>query len=196
MSHPLFTRREIPPEALDAAVRRLKAGRPLADVAKDFGVTPSTLQARLAESEQHKHVRWAKPRWKRPASPDAAAPAQRKPRRLRAKPPEAMTPAAIAARISEAVDRQLEAVEGILASLAPAELAEAERGARTLAALARTLTELSKIKTGGDATEPANDEHAAPRTLDELRDALLERLEQAVANRAGAVPDEPAAGAA
>jgi hypothetical protein len=192
MARPPFTRIEVPPEARDEAVRQLRAGCPVTEVAKGLGICVDTLRRRYPEWGLQDLLDAARAKSAQVARNPAAAPAKRKKRRIKRKPPEALTPAAVAARISEAVDRQLEAVEQILLGLQPGELGEAERGARTLAALARTLADLSKIKPGGARTDAGDHEPAAPRNLDELRRALLERLDQAVADQSRAVSGEPA----
>ena len=59
-------------------------------------------------------------------------------------------------------------------------LTEAERRARTLASLARTLGEVTRLRAGQHKVNPADDD-AVPRDLDEFRRALSRRLEQLVA---------------
>lgn len=55
---------------------------------------------------------------------------------------------------------------------------EAERRARTLASLTKTLTELHKLRS--EETSKAADDDAVPRDLDEFRRVLSRRLEQLV----------------
>lgn len=93
---------------------------------------------------------------------------------------------AIAVRVQAMVERELDAVERVLAALEPLDGSDAERSARTLASLARTLRELARMD-GGDATltrdMPENDD-AIPRDLDEFRRELARRIEAFVDDEA------------
>jgi hypothetical protein len=64
---------------------------------------------------------------------------------------------------------------------------EAERRARTLASLTKTLAELRRLRANDELQRPLDDD-AIPRDLDEFRRALSRRLEQLVAD-----PAQPAA---
>jgi hypothetical protein len=60
---------------------------------------------------------------------------------------------------------------------------EAERRARTLASLTKTLAELRRLRADEELQRPLDDD-AIPRDLDELRRALSQRLEQLVGDAA------------
>jgi hypothetical protein len=94
-------------------------------------------------------------------------------------------------RVRSAVEREITQIEVIVGGhhLNPKQRTEAERRARTLALLARTLAEVRKLRSDEERKGPRDDD-AIPRDLDELRRALSRRLEQMVAGAAGL----PAAG--
>jgi hypothetical protein len=77
----------------------------------------------------------------------------------------------IAGRIRAAVDRELEAVEAALGR--PGGQEAAERAARTLASLVKTLTELKRLDAGAASTEEAD---GGRGDLDGLRRTIAQRL--------------------
>ena len=202
-----------PPPAITserlAEARRLyeDTGVPLADIAAMLGVGASTLMARIPRLGWRRRKR--RHSWpdvsaavasvaaaeKTPgvvASPshssgEAAAPASVEPNL--AKPDLAKPDLAI--RVQRAIERELDAIEKIIARLGPASanVGEAERAARTLASLARTLKEVTRLDPP-QAPTTADDE-AMPRDYDELRRALSEKLERIVAEQSAALPEEP-----
>jgi len=88
--------------------------------------------------------------------------------------------AALAARLWRAAERQAAEVEQRIAA-GPRPAAEAERDARVLSVLAKTLRELCAV----DAATRDEDEHdAAPDDIDELRSALDDRLRKLSLERA------------
>lgn len=96
-------------------------------------------------------------------------------------PADAAERTALATRIQGVVEREIAAVEAILCAIAPNANApdDTERAARTLASLARTLTELARLEFSEPAAPPAgkdagNDD--VPRDLEELRRALARKL--------------------
>ncbi|MGM4962073.1 hypothetical protein AB7714_01075 [Tardiphaga sp. 1201_B9_N1_1] len=93
-------------------------------------------------------------------------------------------------RVTHAIERELDSIQKIVGRrrLNEALRTEAERRARTLASLARTLTELKKVQ-GGNEQRPAEDDDR-PRDLDELRRRIAERL----ARRPGGRPPIPVDG--
>ncbi|HEY0328795.1 MAG TPA: hypothetical protein VGC77_06795 [Rhodopseudomonas sp.] len=93
-------------------------------------------------------------------------------------------------RVSRSIEREINQIEALVGGshLKEKQRTEAERRARTLASLTKTLSELRRLR----ATEQARaaDDDAVPRDLDEFRRALSRRLEQLVAVAA----EFPAAG--
>jgi hypothetical protein len=106
-----------------------------------------------------------------------------------AKPPAPATPAVppldrqqLAARIQRSIERELDAIERVLDLLQPQNGNEAERAARTLAALARTLREVATLDTD-TSVEPDHDDDAGPRDMDEFRHDLARQIESIIAER-------------
>ena len=90
--------------------------------------------------------------------------------------PEART-AANAARIQKIVKRGLDAVERVLDKVGPADEGGAERSARTLAAVARTLQEMAAITKPDEGAPPDEaDDDPIPRDIDEFRNELARRI--------------------
>lgn len=96
---------------------------------------------------------------------------------------------ALAERIQAVAEREIAAVEQILATLGASDSSETEAAARTLASLARTLRELVHLDASQTTPEPVDDE-PLPRDLDELRRALARRLDALVAEAKALCPDE------
>ncbi|MGE0062849.1 MAG: hypothetical protein AB7T86_12325 [Xanthobacteraceae bacterium] len=107
----------------------------------------------------------------------------------------------MADRVQTMVARELDAVERVLDVLAPEGPSDAERAARTLASIARTLRELSLMNRAGDVStgegpEAAtdHDDDPVPRDLDEFRRELARRINAFVEDRTGGgLPDGAAA---
>lgn len=97
-------------------------------------------------------------------------------------PPPA-TGAALIERVSRAVERELMQIEVIVGGhhIKPSQRTEAERRARTLASLAKTLGELARLRAGEQKAKPDHDD--VPRDLDDFRRELSRRLEQVVQGR-------------
>ncbi len=104
-------------------------------------------------------------------------------------PPPA-TGGALIERVSRAIERELTQIEVIVGShhVPPRQRTEAERRARTLASLARTLREVTALRLS-EKKEKREDDDAVPRDLSELRLALARRLDQLVADAKTAHPD-------
>lgn len=90
---------------------------------------------------------------------------------------------ALAARLWRAAELQAAEIEARLAT-GPRPVADAERDARVLSVLAKTLRELSAVQADAEADD--NHDDAAPDDLDELREALDERLRKLSIERARA----------
>jgi hypothetical protein len=90
-------------------------------------------------------------------------------------------------RVSLAIERELTQIERIVGGIRtkPAERTEAERRARTLASLARTLREVMQLRAG---EEKKQDDDAVPRDIGEFRRQLARRLEQLAAEAKAAHP--------
>lgn len=86
----------------------------------------------------------------------------------------------LAARLWRAAERQAAEVEQRIAA-GPRPVAEAERDARVLSVLAKTLRELSAVDAPAQDEE---DEDAAPDDIEELRSALDERLRRLTLEKA------------
>lgn len=102
-------------------------------------------------------------------------------------PPPA-TGAVLIDRVTGSIERELTQIETIIGAhrVDPHRRTEAERRARTLASLARTLSELKRLgpQSGEGKVKPADDDDAVPRDLDEFRRELSRRLDQMVGRRA------------
>jgi hypothetical protein len=102
-------------------------------------------------------------------------------------PPATISRAVMAGRVRDMVAREIEAVERVLDVLAPEGPGDAERAARTLASIARTLRELSLMNDTGEQPEAATaDDDDSPRDLDEFRRELARRINAFVDERTGA----------
>ena len=98
-------------------------------------------------------------------------------------PPPA-TGAALVERVTRSVERELSQIEVIVGGshVKPGQRTEAERRARTLASLARTLNELRRLRADEDKSK-LRDDSDRPRDLDELRRTLSRRLDEMVRGR-------------
>jgi hypothetical protein len=93
-------------------------------------------------------------------------------------------PDALVRLIMQAVERQQAAVEKLVQRLAAAPVsgADADRAARALASLARTLAALRAVAAGAQA-EPDAGHGEFPRSDDELRRELLEKMDALIAGQ-------------
>lgn len=108
--------------------------------------------------------------------------------RLEDPPPAPVT--TLLTRVSRAIERELSQIEIIVGGqrVKPAQRTEAERRARTLASLARTLREVMQLRAGEEKTK--RDDDAVPRDLNELRAELARRLDRLVGDAKAIHPDE------
>ncbi len=99
-------------------------------------------------------------------------------------PPPADGPLLVA-RVANAIERELTQIEIIVGQnrVPPRERSEAERRARTLASLARTLSLVTQLREKNLPRPDDDDADAMPRDLDEFRDALARRLEGLLAEK-------------
>jgi hypothetical protein len=151
---------------------------PVPDIAAMMGVSRKTLERRIRE--------WG---WVPRSAPRIAAdralfatapagePVSAAPNAAAAAPNSPEARIAIAARIQRAVERGLDAVDRVLDTVGPADEGGAERSARTLAAVARTLQEMSALNKPDEVAPPDEaDDDPVPIDLDELRNELARRI--------------------
>ena len=163
--------------------------RPVDDICAEHGISAGTLRNRMR--------RWGWTRRRAPISLDGPPPAP--PLDLAAPAftalPEAATATAappddrpIAERLQGAVARVLPAIEGTLATLGTgaAHPRELERAARALAALTRTMRELSGLLAQHKAEQPACDcDGYTPEDIDTFRRELARKINALVDRRTG-----------
>lgn len=167
------------PEAL-AHARHLyeDTGMPVADVAKYLDISQTTFYNR------NKKWGW-RPRNRKLAELDDAAKANvplQEIREIAAPAVKTVEKISLLARVRSAVENEIVKIDDVLQRVESAHLrsSDAERAARTLATLVRTLKELTALekpdtKTGEEAKTQESDEF---RDLDEFRRSLAERLDR------------------
>jgi hypothetical protein len=106
--------------------------------------------------------------------------------------PPLATGSALIDRVSRAIEHELTQIEVIVGShhVPPRQRTEAERRARTLASLARTLREVMLLR-AGDRKAKGEDDDAVPRDLTQLRLELARRMDRLVAEAKAAHPEPP-----
>jgi hypothetical protein len=138
---------------------------------------------------------------KAPAEPDTAAapqtaakpkPEPRPPRRSAVDRLDDSPPAAgavLVERVAGAIERELTQIDAIVGKrVSKEQRTEAERRARTLASLARTLTEVRKLRADENRLKPT-DANGKPRDRAQFRLELARRLDQIVARAKIVHPD-------
>ena len=151
---------------------------PVKEIAAMMGVSRWTLESRIREWE-----------WKRRRHPTGPVDLLRAVRGAAVAAvtapglPEAtivpVTPerrAALAARIMDVVERQMDAIERVLATVQPNDPGEGERGMRMLASITQTLREIAALNKPDEVTPDEADADAIPDDMDELRYELARRL--------------------
>jgi hypothetical protein len=171
---------------------------PLCDVAALMGISRRTLENRIREWNWRRRRIASRPIELFHAMRGAAVAAATDPARpvdATSQPVSPQQRNALAARIQEAVEREINAVEQVLAALSPADPAEAERSSRTLASLARTLREVAALNQPDQQAAPDEaDDDPVPSDIDEFRRELARRIRGFIEARrhgAGRVSDEP-----
>lgn len=189
-----------------------KSGVPIHDIAAFFGIARNTLHNRINEWgwEKRRYDAPVQPDRRLPVRPDTPAPgepagvdaasdqsAPRDPPTREPAPPLRLIGkiardapvaerTALALRLQSAVERELSAIDRVLATLGRADSLEAERAARVLASLARTLREIVTLSTPESAADDDADDDAIPRDMDEFRRELARRMDAFASARAGA----------
>lgn len=161
----------------DSAVRqRASADKRKASLARKLNVEAGPSAAVEGGAAQPAPITPIAPSRIRPPTPRSAV------ERLDDPPPA--TGVVLIDRVTDAIEREITLIEGIVGGvrIKPDRRTEAERRARTLASLARTLTELRRLRAGEEKKPP--DDDSIPRDLDDFRRALSRRLEQMVADAA------------
>lgn len=106
---------------------------------------------------------------------------------------------AMALRIQRVVEREMDAMERILAVIQPSDQIEAEHGARTLAGVSRALREIKALTEPDEVTPPDDaDDDSIPLDIDEFRNELARRINafvDAERNGEGEADGEAVAGA-
>jgi hypothetical protein len=175
------------PEGLARAQRDYEqTDKPVKEIAADLPCSLTTFYAIVKRSN------WTQRSVSRPrrrATAEATPP-----------PPDA-TPAAVVDHLQRTVERELDAIEKILARLprlGDEGAVQAERAARTLASLTRTLNEVQRLRraqaaAGITAQTESDDDDDMPRDIDEFRRELARRIDKFVASRTDLpVPDDAA----
>jgi len=184
--------RPISPEQMAEGRRLYEQTRmPVADIAAMMGIAARTFYTRVRT--------W---RWRRrmsriplvdpPRTSDDVAPASPS---FDAVPTSEKT-LAIAARIERLVERELTAIEKVIArhGLDNEHTEQVERSARVLASLARTLQEVKRLDANDARRKDDNDR--GPDDPDAFFRGLLRRLEEVAARDEEPLPGEPATGGA
>jgi hypothetical protein len=92
---------------------------------------------------------------------------------------ESVTPQrrmALALRLQQIAERQMDAVERVLNKITASNQHEAEYGARTLASVARTLREIAALNSSAQETPPDDDDDSIPQDMDAFREELARRI--------------------
>jgi hypothetical protein len=126
-------------------------------------------------------------------SPTKSKPAPRPPRRSAVERLEDSAPAAGAVlieRVVSSIERELVQIDAIVGKshVLKAQRTEAERRARTLASLARTLTEVRKLRAEDNKLKPLHDD--GPEDIETFRLELARKLDRLAAEAQAIFPGE------
>jgi hypothetical protein len=175
---------------LIAEARRLyeRTNVPVADICLMLGIGSPTFYRRLAE------WKWRKRLERIPVhEPPLAQAAAQQAAPTAAAPDAADDGASVVVRLQRTVEREIAAIEQVLAKFGPnsGHIGDAERAARALASLARTLREIVRLDQPAPAPERPDDDNddRIPRDLDELRREVSRRLDRLIADAKAACPD-------
>ena len=97
----------------------------------------------------------------------------------------------VAQRLMKIVEREMDAIERIVAVLRPTDALEAEHSARTLASVSRTMRDIAQLAKPAEETPaeetPNDDAHRdpVPRDIDEFRRQLALRISALIEARVG-----------
>lgn len=152
-----------------------KAKGPFKDTVKD-AVAPASLRAARSKSKAVLAASLAEPPYLH-ENQDTSS--------------EGVAPESLVERVSRSIERELTRIDVILEGVTTdqGQHAEAERRARTLASLARTLREVTSLRNEQGKQKPADDDDI-PRDIEQLRRELARRLEGLVAEAKIVCPDE------
>jgi hypothetical protein len=165
---------------------------PVKDIAALLGLSRNTLQRRAVEWGWKMRTQGSLdlPRLRPDRSGRPRAVPQAPPREGSGTVPTAPAERiALTERIQAVAEQEIAAVEQIIAILGDTHPGDTEAAARTLASLARTLRELVQLDVPVSGPDAKHDQ-PIPRTVDELRRSLAEKLEALVAEAADPVPGE------
>ena len=194
---------DLPPEVLaEGKYLYEETLTPIAEICRRMGFSRSAFYARRDEGG------WVRRRYcslpghpgllqaPAPDAPEPPAPESNGPDAAGAHTATREPPAALAIRVYDAVQRQMDAIESIQRTLRPTQEIQSERTVRILAALNRALREIAAItKTDETIFSDAADNDPVPRDLDQFRRELARRIKGLVdAERSSA--GESAGGAA
>ena len=180
--------RPVAPEHMTEGRRLYEQTRmPCADIAALLGIAERTFFTRVRKWGWRRRMSRI-PQEDPARAPDEPAPA------LPAPASAAPESTAIAARIERLVERELTAIEKVIArhGLDQEHTEQVERSARVLASLSRTLQEMKRLEQKDARHKDDNDR--GPADPDEFVRDLVRRMDEIVARRTGPVRDEPDGG--
>jgi hypothetical protein len=185
---------EISPELI-AEGRRLyeRTQTPLQDIAATMGICRRTLENRIREWNWTRRRIASRPiellhavRGAAIATMTGDAPPSA---RNSSAPVSPERRAALAERIQNVAERELDAVERVLALMGPSDQAEAEQATRTLASISRILREVAALNQPTEVISPdETDDDALPLDMDAFRDELARKIQSFIDARQDGAP--------